>query len=286
MPTPHPKQNGLLAALPAAEYRKLAPHCELVAMAHGDVLYSSGGELTHFYFPITAVISIQYELQNGDASEIASVGNEGILGVALFMGGASTPNRAVVHGAGDAYRMRAAVLLAEFHRKGPLFGLLLRYTQALMTRMSQAAVCNGHHSTVQRLCRWLLEALDHSPSSELKVTQEALGDIIGVRREGITEAAGRLQTLGLISCRRGHIRVLTQVGLELRVCECYGVIRRETARLMALPTPTGAAHGRWQRRIGTPQHVAGHVDAHVERRRQPRDHAADLDHAQLTLVFS
>jgi CRP-like cAMP-binding protein len=283
MPTPHPKQNGLLAALSAAEYRKIAPQCELVAMAHGDVLYHSGGKLTHVYFPTTAVISIQYELQDGGASEIASVGNEGILGVTLFMGGASTPNRAVVHSAGDGYRMLASVLLAEFHRKGPLFELLLRYTQALMTQMSQAAVCNGHHSTVQRLCRWLLHALDHSPTSELRVTQEALGSIIGVRREGITEAAGRLQTLGLISCRRGHIRVLSRVGLELLVCECYGVIRRETARLLALSPQAEAAHVPWQQRIGAQNRRIGHV----ERRSPPQDDAAagGLGDTQLGLVF-
>jgi len=265
MPTPHPRQNRLLAALSAAEYRRLAPQCEAVAMAHGDVLYQSGGQLSYVYFPTTAVLSIQYELEDGGASEIASVGNEGVLGVSLFMGGASMPNRAVVHSAGDGYRLRAGLLLAEFHRKGPLFDLLLRYTQALMTQMAQAAVCNGHHSTTQRLCRWLLHALDHSPSSELPVTQEALGGILGVRREGITEAAGRLQTLGLISCRRGHIRVLSRTGLEEHVCECYGVLRRETARLMA-PPAAGARQVHWPQRSGMPNRRIGQLERRLLRR--------------------
>jgi CRP-like cAMP-binding protein len=280
----HPKQNGLLAALSAAEYRRLAPQCEPVAMAQGDVLYHSGGKLTYVYFPTTAVISIQYELEGGGASEIASVGNEGILGVSLFMGGASMPNRAIVHSAGDGYRLRAGILLAEFHRKGPLFDLLLRYTQALMTQMSQNAVCNGHHSTVQRLCRWLLHALDHSPTAELVVTQEALASILGVRREGITDAAGRLQTLGLISCRRGHIRVLTRTGLEEHVCECYGVIRRESARLLALPNQAGAKALHWHMRVGAVNRRLGGV----ERRSQTaRDADAEvLQYTQLVFLFA
>jgi CRP-like cAMP-binding protein len=282
MLNPHPKQNGLLAALSAAEYRRLAPQCELVAMAQGDVLYHSGGNLKYVYFPTTAVISIQYELEGGGASEIASVGNEGILGVSLFMGGASMPNRVIVHSAGDGYRLRAGMLLTEFHRKGPLFDLLLRYTQALMTQMSQSAVCNGHHSTVQRLCRWLLQALDHSPTSELTVTQEALASILGVRREGITEAAGRLQTLELISCRRGHIRVLTRVGLEQHVCECYGVIRRETARLLALPNQATTQQAHWQQRIGTPNRRIGRVE---RRSRTERDKDELLNDTQLVFLF-
>jgi CRP-like cAMP-binding protein len=282
MLTSHPRQNGILAALSAAEYRRLAPQCELVAMAQGDVLYHSGGNLKYVYFPTTAVISIQYELEGGGASEIASVGNEGILGVSLFMGGASMPNRAIVHSAGDGYRLRAGLLLAEFHRKGPLFDLLLRYTQALMTQMSQSAVCNGHHSTVQRLCRWLLQALDHSPTSELAVTQEALASILGVRREGITDAAGRLQTLGLISCRRGHIRVLTRVGLDQHVYECYGVIRRETARLLALPNQATMKQAHWQQRIGTQNRRIGHVE---RRSRTELDEDEVLNDTQLVLLF-
>ena len=254
-----PKQNGLLALLSPAEFARLAPQLELVAMAQGDVLYQSGSQLTYVYFPSTAVISIQYELEDGGASEIASVGNEGLLGVTLFMGGAAAPNRAIVHSAGHAYRLRANVLLSEFHRKGPLFDLLLRYTQVLMAQLAQTAVCNGHHSTVQRLCRWLLQALDHSSSSELVVTQEALASILGVRREGITDAAGRLQTLGLISCRRGHIRVLTREGLGGHVCECYAVMRAETARL-APPRPSAAAHEHRPPRSGQPNRRTGRAE--------------------------
>lgn len=238
MSTASRNQNQLLASLGEAEFNRLAPHLELVCLAQGAVLYQCGGQLTHIYFPTTAIVSIQYELEDGGASEIASVGNEGLLGVSLFMGGATTPNRAVVHSAGYGYRLRASRLLDEFHRKGALFDRLLRYTQALMTQMSQTAVCNSHHSTAQRLCRWLLQTLDHSHTSELVVTQEALGAILGVRREGITEAARRLQAQGLISCRRGHIRVLTRIGLEQQTCECYEVIRKESARLMAQQSTT------------------------------------------------
>lgn len=262
----HPKQNCLLALLSSVEYDRLLPQLELLAMAQGDVLYQNGGNLMFVYFPTTAVISIQYELENGSASEIASVGNEGLLGVSLFMGGASNPNRAIVHSAGCCYRLPASVFLKEFHRKGALFDLLLRYTQVLMTQMSQTAVCNSHHSTAQRLCRWLLQALDHSSSSELVVTQEALASILGVRREGITEAVGRLQALGLISCRRGHIRVLTRAGLEQRVCECYGVMRREAARLLAPYQSANAPHPIWQARSGQRDRRVG-----GDERRQRRD---------------
>lgn len=279
----YPKQNSLLALLSAAEFDRLAPRLEVVAMAQGDVLYQSGSQLTYVYFPTTAVISIQYELEDGGASEIASVGNEGLLGVTLFMGGAAAPNRAIVHSAGCAYRLRASVLLTEFHRKGPLFDLLLRYTQVLMAQLAQSAVCNGHHSTVQRLCRWLLQALDHSSSSELAVTQEALASILGVRREGITDAAGRLQTLGLISCRRGRIRVLTREGLGEHVCECYGVMRAETARLLAPSQPSAAAHEHRPARSGQQNRRTGRAE---RRGSVARDDAEIADEAQLCLPFS
>ncbi|MBJ7311509.1 Crp/Fnr family transcriptional regulator [Rugamonas sp. CCM 8940] len=234
MPTLYrPDQNRLLAALEPAESARLAPHLELLRLLPGDVLYQSGGKLMYVYFPITAVVSIQYELENGGSCEIASVGHGGLLGVSLFMGGRTTPSRAVVQNDGYAYRLSAARLVEEFHRRGPLFGLLLRYTQVLMTEMAQTAVCNAHHSTQQRLCRWLLQMLDHTHSSEVAITQEALGAILGVRREGITEAAGRLQMTGLISYRRGHVRVLSRTGLEAMVCECHRALRRESDRLMA-----------------------------------------------------
>ncbi len=239
-------QNRLLATLSEAEFARLTPHLELVCLVQGDVLYQCGGQLMHIYFPTTSIVSIQYELEDGGASEIASVGNEGLLGVSLFMGGATTPNRAVVHSTGYGYRLRASRLLEEFHRKGPLFDRLLRYTQALMTQMSQTAVCNSHHSTMQRLSRWLLQTLDHSNTSELVVTQEALGTILGVRREGVTEAARRLQALGLISCRRGRIRVMTRIGLEREVCECYEVMRKETARLMETQSAPAVPAREWQ----------------------------------------
>lgn len=241
-------QNSLLSRMSEAEFDRLAAHLELVCLEHGDVLYQCGGQLMHFYFPTTAIVSIQYELEDGGASEIASVGNEGLLGVSLFMGGATTPNRAVVHATGYAYRLQASRLLEEFHRKGPLFDHLLCYTQGLMTQMSQTAVCNSHHTTVQRLCRWLLQTLDHSNTSELVVTQEALGMILGVRREGITEAAGRLQAQGLISSRRGRIRVLTRIGLEQQVCECYEVMRKESARLLAVEKMPAISEHEWRRR--------------------------------------
>lgn len=241
-------QNQLLATLSEAEFERLSPHLELVCLAQGDVLYQSGGQLMYVYFPTTSIVSIQYELEDGGASEMASVGNEGLLGVSLFMGGATTPNRAVVHSAGYGYRLWANQLLEEFHRKGQLFDRLLRYTQGLMTQMSQTAVCNSHHSTTQRLCRWLLQTLDHSNTSELVVTQETLGMILGVRREGITEAARRLQAQGLISCRRGRIRVLTRIGLEQHVCECYEVMRTEFARLMAPHSTAEVAPHEWRLR--------------------------------------
>ncbi|GJJ01917.1 Crp/Fnr family transcriptional regulator [Duganella rhizosphaerae] len=269
--------------LSEAEFARLSPHLELACHAQGDVLYQCGGQLTHIYFPTTSIVSIQYELEDGGASEIASVGNEGLLGVSLFMGGATMPNRAVVHSAGHGYRLRADRLLDEFHHKGPLFDRLLRYTQALMTQMSQTAVCNSHHSTTQRLCRWLLQTLDHSNTSELVVTQEALGAILGVRREGITEAARRLQEQGLISCRRGRIRVLTRTGLEGQVCECYEVIRKETARLMASPSQQVLPPREWRQRTDAANRRTGPGER--RNRTAPDQDGTTMGDAQAILVF-
>jgi len=228
-----PNQNHLLAALLDAEFDRLAPHLELVPMLLGDVLYESGGKLRHVYFPTTAIISIHYLLEDGGSSEIAGVGNEGVLGTSLFMGGETTPSHAVVQTGGHGYRLKAAILMEEFYRAGPVLRLLLRYTQALMTQMSQTAVCNRHHSVEKQLCRWLLLTLDRLPSNELTMTQELIANMLGVRREAVTEAAGKLQSRGFISYRRGHITVLDRAGLEGEVCECYGVVKKEFARLLS-----------------------------------------------------
>ena len=241
MTDPHsPRQNHLLDALPAAEYERLLPHLELVPMPLGDVLYESGGELRYAYFPTTCIVSLLYVMENGASAEIAVVGNEGIIGVALFMGGGTMPNRAVVQSAGYAYRLRAPLVQQEFSRNGPLLRLLLRYTQALITQMAQTAVCNRHHSVDQQLCRWLLLSLDRLSSNELTMTQELIANMLGVRREGVTEAAGKLQRAGLIDYSRGHITVLDRPGLEARVCECYQVVKTEFDRL--LPSLPGVAH--------------------------------------------
>ena len=233
MPTPHhPTQNHLLAALPRAEFDRLAPHLELAPMALGAALYESGGRLQHVYFPTTSIVSLLYVLENGASAEIAIVGNEGILGIALFMGGETTPSRAVVQSAGYAYRLKAQVLKAEFNRAGPVMHLLLRYTQALITQMTQTAVCNRHHTVEQQLCRWLLLSLDRLPADSLTMTQELIANMLGVRREGVTEAAGKLQRAGLISYSRGRIVVLDRPGLEQAVCECYAVVKREYDRLL------------------------------------------------------
>jgi CRP-like cAMP-binding protein len=228
-----PNQNHLLAALLDAEFNRLAPHLELISMKLGDVLYESGDKLQYVYFPTTAIISLHYLLENGGSSEIAGVGNEGLLGVSLFMGGESTPSRAVVQTSGFGYRLPPHVLLEEFNRNGPVMRLLLRYTQALLTQMSQTAVCNRHHTVEQQLCRWLLLTLDRLGPQELTMTQELIANMLGVRREGVTEAAGRLQGYGYISYRRGHIKVLDRKGLERDVCECYGVVKKEFARLLS-----------------------------------------------------
>ncbi|MDO8301043.1 Crp/Fnr family transcriptional regulator [Lacisediminimonas sp.] len=228
-----PNENHLLAALLDAEFDRLAPHLELIPMLLGDVLYESGGKLQHVYFPTTAIVSLHYELENGGSSEIAGVGNEGVLGISLFMGGDTTPSRAIVQTGGYGYRLRAQILMDEFNLAGQVMRLLLRYTQALITQMSQTAVCNRHHSVEQQLCRWLLLTLDRLPSSELTMTQQLIANMLGVRREGVTEAAGKLQDLGFISYRRGHISVLDRAGLERDVCECYQVVKKEFARLLS-----------------------------------------------------
>ncbi|NDP42243.1 MAG: Crp/Fnr family transcriptional regulator [Aromatoleum sp.] len=227
-----PKQNHLLAALPAAGYERIASHLELVSMPLGAVLYESGQQLRYVYFPTTCIVSLLYVMEDGASAEISIVGNEGVLGIALFMGGETTPSRALVHSAGEAYRLRADLLKEEFNRFGPLRHLLLRYTQALITQMAQTGVCNRHHSVDQQLCRWLLLSLDRLASSELTMTQELIASMLGVRREGVTEAAGKLQDAGLIRYRRGRITVLDRPGLEARSCECYQVVKTEFDRLL------------------------------------------------------
>ncbi|WOB10713.1 Crp/Fnr family transcriptional regulator [Piscinibacter gummiphilus] len=227
-----PLQNHLLAALPPAERERWLPELEPIDMPLGKVLYESGMRLSHVYFPTTAIASLLYVLEDGASAEIAVVGFEGVVGISLFMGGDSTTSRAVVQSAGRGYRLRASVMMLEFNRAGPVLHLLLRYTQALLTQMSQTAVCNRHHSLDQQLCRWLLLSLDRLRSSELVMTQELIANMLGVRREGVTEAAGRLQDAGLISYRRGHISVLDRPALEKRACECYAVVKREYDRLL------------------------------------------------------
>jgi CRP-like cAMP-binding protein len=234
MQTPHsPSQNHLLAALPTAEFERLAAHLELVPMPLGEMLYEPGGRLQHAYFPTTAIISLHYVMESGASAESAGVGNEGVVGVSLFMGGETTPSSAVVQTAGHAYRLEGRLLKEEFNRAGLMQRLLLRYTQALLTQMAQTAVCNRHHSVEQQLCRWLLLTLDRLPSNELVMTQELVASMLGVRREGITEAAGQLQRAGFISYRRGHIAVLDRSGLETRACECYAVVNKEVSRLLS-----------------------------------------------------
>ena len=228
----NPEQNHLLAALPEGDYARLAPHLELISMKLGDVLYEPGVRLRYVYFPTTCIVSLLYVMENGASAEIAIVGNEGILGISLFMGGETTPSRAVVQSAGYGYRLKAQLLKNEFGRFGPLLHLLLRYTQALITQMSQTAVCNRHHSVDQQLCRWLLLSLDRLASNELSMTQELIANMLGVRREGVTEAAGKLQDAGLIRYQRGQITVLDRPGLEARSCECYQVVKTEFDRLL------------------------------------------------------
>ena len=228
----NPRQNNLLAALPEADYARLLPDLELVPLPLGWAVYEAGGELGYVYFPTTSIISLLYVMEDGSSAEIAVTGNEGLVGIALFMGGESTPSRAVVQSAGYGYRLKAAVLQREFKRGGQMQYLALRYTQALITQMAQTAVCNRHHSVEQQLCRWLLLSLDRLPSNELTMTQELIANMLGVRREGVTQAAGQLQEAGLIHYSRGHITVLDRPKLEKRVCECYAVVKRESDRLL------------------------------------------------------
>ena len=229
--SPNPKHNHLLAALPGAEWQRWQPQLEPVDLPLGHVLYESGATLNHVYFPITAIVSLLYVLENGASAEIAVVGNEGIVGVSLFMGGESTPSRAVVQSAGVGFRLKAQVLKDEFNR-APVLHLLLRYTQALITQMAQTAVCNRHHSLDQQLCRWLLLSLDRLRGTELVMTQELIANMLGVRREGVTEGALKLQKAGLIRYSRGRITVLDRPALELRSCECYAVVKKEYDRLL------------------------------------------------------
>lgn len=227
-----PRQNHLLGALPAEEWDRLRPRMELRPMPLGHVLYESGDTMRHVYFPTTSIISLLYVMENGASAEIAIVGNEGIVGISLFMGGETTPSRAIVQSAGQAYRVPGHYLKEEFLRAGPLQRLLLRYTQALITQMAQTAVCNRHHSVEQQLCRWLLMSLDRLSANELTMTQELIANMLGVRREGVTESAGKLQKLGLINYNRGHIVVINRPGLESHSCECYAVVKKEFDRLL------------------------------------------------------
>jgi CRP-like cAMP-binding protein len=230
--TAESRKNHLLAALPAAEWQRWLPQLERVEMPLGQVLYESGATLSHVYFPLTAIVSLLYVMENGASAEIAVVGNEGIVGISLFMGGESTSSRAVVQSAGHGFRLNAQTMKDEFNRAGPVLHLLLRYTQALITQMAQTAVCNRHHSLDQQLCRWLLLSLDRLQGNDLVMTQELIANMLGVRREGVTEAALSLQKVGLIRYARGRISVLDRAGLEQRTCECYEVVRKEYDRLL------------------------------------------------------
>lgn len=234
MLSPHsPSQNHLLAALPAAEFERLSPHLEPVVLPLGDMLYEPGTQMQYAYFPTTSIVSLHYVMESGASAEAAGVGNEGMVGISLFMGGNTTPSSAVVQTTGHAYRLAARLLKQEFNRGGLMQSLLLRYTQALLTQMIQTAACNRHHSVGQQLCRWLLLTLDRAPARELVMTQELVASLLGVRREGITEVAGNLQRAGVIRYRRGHISVLERSGLEAGTCECYAVVKKEFARLLS-----------------------------------------------------
>jgi CRP-like cAMP-binding protein len=226
------RKNRLLAALPGAEWKRWSASLQRVEMPLGAVLYEPGVALDYVYFPITSIVSLLYVMENGASAEIAVVGNEGIVGVSLFMGGESTPSRAVVQSAGFGCRLKSQLMKEEFNRAGPVLHLLLRYTQALITQMAQTAVCNRHHSLDQQLCRWLLLSLDRLKGDDLVMTQELIANMLGVRREGVTEGALKLQKSGLIQYSRGHITVLDRAGLEKRTCECYAVVKREYDRLL------------------------------------------------------
>ena len=230
--TAYPQQNQILDALSPAARERLLPHLQVVELPLGMVLYESGDTLRHIYFPTDSIVSLLYVLEDGASAEIAVVGNDGAIGVALFMGGETTTNRAIVQSAGSAYRLTGSRLKQEFERHGEMLHILLRYTQALITQMAQTAVCNRHHSVDQQLCRWLLLSLDRLSSNQLTMTQELIANMLGVRREGVTEAAGKLQKLGVIDYRRGHITVLDRPKLEQLSCECYAVVKKETDRLL------------------------------------------------------
>jgi len=233
MPGPHaPLENHLIRALPAEDGARLIPRLEPIDLPLGQVLYEPGISMRHVYFPTNAIVSLLYVMEDGASAEIAVVGNEGIVGISLFMGGETTSSRAVVQSAGHAFRLKGQLLKDEFYRAGPMQRLLLRYTQALLTQMAQTAVCNRHHTLDQQLCRWLLLSLDRLTSKELVMTQELIANMLGVRREGVTEAAGNLQRAGLIAYNRGHITVIDREGLEARACECYAVVRKEFDRLL------------------------------------------------------
>jgi CRP-like cAMP-binding protein len=225
-------QNYLFSSIPALEWERLLPHIEETDLPLGKVLYEPNFKMSHVYFPSTAIVSLLYELEDGSSAEIAIVGNEGIVGIAIFMGGESTSSRAVVQSAGAGYRIKSSIFLEEFNRAGPVMHLLLRYTQALITQMTQTAVCNRHHTLDQQFCRWLLLSLDRLPSNELVMTQELIANMLGVRREGVTEAALKVQKAGLIKYARGHISILDREGLEKRTCECYQVVKHEYDRLL------------------------------------------------------
>src|SRR5665213_2842392 len=231
----NPQRNRLLAALSRSEFERLQPALELMPLALGEFLYESGTPLRHVYFPVDSIVSLLYVMADGASAEIAVVGNDGVIGISLFMGGESTPSRAVVQSAGHAYRLDGELLKTEFMRAGAVQHMLLRYTQALLTQMAQTAVCNRHHSLDQQLCRWLLLSLDRLPSNELIMTQELIANMFGVRREGVTEAAKKLQEAGLIQYSRGRILVLDRAGVEARSCECYAVVKRESDRLLPQP---------------------------------------------------
>src|ERR1700722_7844547 len=232
-----PQQNYLLAALSVAERERVYPHLQLVTMPLGKVLYESGDVLRHVYFPTDSIVSLLYVLADGASAEISVVGNEGLIGIALFMGGETTPSRAIVQSAGYAYRLVSQHIKEEFHRNGDMQLLLLRYTQALITQMAQTAVCNRHHAVDQQLCRWLLLSLDRLSTNQLTMTQELIANMLGVRREGVTEAAGKLHKLGVIRYARGQITVLDRPQLEILCCECYGVVKKESDRLLPRPDP-------------------------------------------------
>ena len=229
---PDPHQNWLLRALPATEWQRWQPQLEWVDHPLGQVLHESGCELSHVYFPTTAIVSLLYVMENGSSAEIAAVGSEGLVGISLFMGGGSTPSRAVVRSAGQGFRLPASAAKKEFESSLPVMHLLLRYTQALITQMAQTAVCNRHHTLDKQLCRWLLLSLDRLQGDELVTTQELIAKMLGVRREGVTEAALKLQHAGLIRYLRGHITVIDRPALEKRSCECYAVVKREYDRLL------------------------------------------------------